>query len=91
MSVEYIITFNSTNIAIKAEQLLLARGLHVGVLPLPPQISAGCGISLRITPGEIDTAINILTDNNINDIGLFSRKNISGHWVFRDATHLDRG
>ena len=70
---EYVITFNNTNHAIKAEQCLLKHSLHVGVLPLPAELRAGCGISLRVIPDNMEQALGILEDNEINEIGLFSR------------------
>jgi len=70
---EYIITFNSTNNAIKAEQCLLTKKIPVGVLPLPTQLSAGCGICLRINIEDAKQVLRILNDNNINEIGLYTR------------------
>ena len=70
---EYIITFKNTKFAIKAERCLLERKLQAGVLPLPPQISAGCGICLRVNQDEIEPALNALADESIDEIVLFSR------------------
>jgi hypothetical protein len=70
---EYIITFNNTNKAIKAEQCLLSQNIFAGVLPLPSQISAGCGICLRIRAEDVESALRILKDNNVNEIGLYTR------------------
>ena len=81
---EYILTFKNTNFAIKAEQNLLAAKLQVKVLPLPPQISAGCGICLRINPDEVKQAVKILADNSINEIGLFSRESVNGKYIYTD-------
>ena len=83
---EYVITFNTTNHAIKAEQCLLHQGLRVGVLPLPTQIKAGCGISLRVSPDEITQAKEILVINNINDFGLFMRSMDNGRYLYTDMT-----
>ena len=44
---EYVLTFKNTNFAIKSEQYLLVKKLHVSVIPLPSDISAGCGICLN--------------------------------------------
>ena len=70
---ENIITFNNTNNAIKAEQCLLTQNILVGVLPLPSQISAGCGICLRVKVEDVIQALRILKDNNISEIGLYTR------------------
>jgi len=79
---EYVITFDNTNRAIKAEQCLLDHCLHVGVLPLPAQLTAGCGICLRIKPDDIKQALGILEDNNIDGIGLFSRETLNNAFVY---------
>jgi hypothetical protein len=82
---EYVITFKNTNFAIKAEQCLLEKKLHVGVLPLPSQISAGCGICVRITQNEIKSALEILSDSSINEIGLYSRVSENGKYSYREV------
>jgi hypothetical protein len=48
--------FANTRDAIDGEKLLLAAGLAVGVMPLPGGIGAGCGICLRVNPGDLDKA-----------------------------------
>jgi hypothetical protein len=79
---EYILTFKNTNFAIKAEQCLLEQKLRVGVLPLPSQISAGCGICLRIKPDEIGSALRVLADINTDEVALFSRALESNQFVY---------
>ena len=86
---EYIITFKNTNFAIQAEQCLLEKKLRVGVLPLPSQISAGCGICLRINPDEIESALKALTDRNIEELGLFSRVMENGRFSYVELNGLD--
>ncbi|MCL1873008.1 MAG: DUF3343 domain-containing protein [Clostridiales bacterium] len=83
---EYIITFKNTNLAIKAEQCLLEMKLHVSVLPLPSQISAGCGICLRIDQNEIKAALGSLADNEIGGIGLFSRATQNGLFIYEEVS-----
>ncbi|MCL2170863.1 MAG: DUF3343 domain-containing protein [Defluviitaleaceae bacterium] len=63
---EFIIAFETTNCAIFAEDILLAAGLRPKVMPLPPEIRAGCGIALRLSSNEIDSAKDILTKNGIS-------------------------
>jgi len=83
---EYIITFKNTNFAIKAEQCLLEQKMKVSVLPLPSQISAGCGICLKVTQTEIIQALKALTDNGINERGLFSRLQENGKYVYSEVS-----
>ena len=72
---EYIITFENTNHAIRAEQCLLERKLNVGVLPLPSQISAGCGICIRLASDEIKEALEVLSETNTAEIKIYSKEN----------------
>jgi len=85
---EYIITFKNTNFAIKAEHCLLEKKLSVSVLPLPSQISSGCGICLRVNQDEIKAALKALVDKKIDEISLFSRQ--TGHGRFSYTEIKDR-
>lgn len=42
-----IVAFESSHDAMKAETLLNREGLSVRLIPLPPEVSAGCGLTLR--------------------------------------------
>jgi len=79
---EYIITFKTTNRAIKAEQCLLECDISVGVAPLPSQIKAGCGICLRIKPDQLEVALQILADN-VDEYGLYSRAMQDGKYTYK--------
>lgn len=70
---EYIITFENTHFAILSERHLLGAGLAVNVLPLPSQLSAGCGICLRLKPQIIGEALKALKALEIGKIGLYKR------------------
>lgn len=43
---KYLITFDSTAHAIKAENVLLENNVTLKIRPLPNEISSGCGISI---------------------------------------------
>ena len=85
---EYIITFKNTNFAIKAEQCLLERKLQVGVLPLPSQISAGCGICVRLAQTEIKPALKALADKSINEIKVYSRVTENERYSYSEVKHF---
>jgi len=85
VKMEYIITFKNTNFAIKAEQCLLTQGFSVGVLPLPSQISAGCGICIRMSKDEIKPALKLLADKGISETGLFSRTAENGRHEYSEV------
>jgi len=90
LAMEYIITFKNTNFAIKAEQCLLEKKLRVGVLPLPSQISAGCGICLRVKPDEIKSALEILAGKSIVGINLFLRAEENNRFVYSEVSERSK-
>lgn len=51
----YLFTFDSTHYAIRAQKLLI--GLHVVTMPTLRQISASCGISVRVQPEQLKEAV----------------------------------
>jgi hypothetical protein len=61
--VECIFTFARTRDAIEGEKKLLAGGMRPGVMPLPDQLGAGCGICLRVGPAELEKARAALGNN----------------------------
>ncbi len=83
---EYIITFKSTNLAIKAEHCLTEQKFKITVIPLPTQISAGCGICLGVSQDEIKPALMALADRNINEIGLFIRAKENQRFIYTDTS-----
>lgn len=89
---EYVLTFKNTNFAIKSEQYLLVKKLHVSVIPLPSDISAGCGNCLRLSDDEIETAVSILSENGI-EFNLYARKEGDKKYIhseIKDADHLKK-
>ncbi|WP_010237965.1 DUF3343 domain-containing protein [Clostridium arbusti] len=66
-----LITFDSTHSAIRAEKELLNEGLKVKVIPVPTEITASCGLSIRIALKDLEKAKKILKDNNIEVSGYY--------------------
>ena len=60
----YLLVFKNTSDALKGEAEFNDRKIPHAVYPTPPQILGSCGISLRLTPTEIDAA------NKVLDLGL---------------------
>lgn len=86
INMEYIITFKNTNWAIKSEHYLLEENLQVKVMPLPTQISAGCGICLRIPAAEIQTALDLLSAKKVEDVGLYTRVEKDRGYSYSEVT-----
>lgn len=58
--------FVSTHLALDAEQLLDDMGIDVVPIPAPTNISALCGIAMRVPAGEAERAIRYLDNAGID-------------------------
>ena len=85
---EYIVTFKSTNHAIKAEHCLSKAKIKVSVAPLPAQIREGCGICLRLERDAIRQALSCLDENKIEGTRLFSRVAVQGSYVYDEISDI---
>lgn len=57
-----IVTFDSTHQAMAAEDLLRGQGVEFEVVPPPSNLSAGCGLALRIGLEDARLVMNLLHD-----------------------------
>jgi len=85
MDKDFVITFQNTNFAVKAERALLDEKLSVGVLPLPTQISAGCGICLKVFGRELESALAVLEAVNVGKISIYSREMENNRYVYSEC------
>lgn len=60
-----IVAFDSTHDAIKAETEAGRAGISARLIPIPPEVSAGCGLALRAAPEELDKVRQLLKDQEI--------------------------
>lgn len=58
-----IIAFETTYQAIKSEKTLKGSGVEGRLIPLPPEIDAGCGLAYRCSVAMKDNAERILNQN----------------------------
>lgn len=71
---EYILfSFKNVNDAAKALYKLKDE-IKARLIPLPPEIDAGCGNSLRIEAGDFDRAIELLSREDYDKVYTFSHK-----------------
>ncbi|WP_315110957.1 DUF3343 domain-containing protein [Clostridium intestinale] len=70
-----LITFDSTHSAIRAEKELM-NDINVRIIPVPREISSGCGLSLKLDTNNIDKAREILISKNIKTSGYYFIKKI---------------
>lgn len=55
-----VLGFASTHDALDAERILLDLGIDVVPVPAPKQVSANCGIALRLEVADTQRALNYL-------------------------------
>ncbi len=62
----YVLTFDSTHLAMAAENALKHENLSPQIIPLPTQISAGCGLSIKISKDNFELAMQILAFKKVS-------------------------
>ncbi|SHI11436.1 DUF3343 domain-containing protein [Clostridium intestinale] len=67
-----LIAFNSTSNAIRAEKELKLNDIEVKVLPVPRDITASCGLSIRIKTEDLEKAMSTLKEENIDVAGYYN-------------------
>jgi len=60
-----IAVFDSTRAAILAERACLAAGLSCQAIPIPRDISAGCGIALEMDEQECSKAESVMLKDGL--------------------------
>jgi Protein of unknown function (DUF3343) len=70
----YILTFNNTHEAMKAESVCLGLKLKVTMMPTPTYITKSCGISLRIGQNDFEPLKGLVQDNKFTYKGIFELK-----------------
>ena len=69
----YIVTFQNTHEAMKAERESIKKQIKVIVIPTPTYITKSCGISLKIEEENIQSIFNLITLENIKVKEIFLR------------------
>lgn len=64
----YLFSFKSSSHATKALAKVTGKINKARLIPLPPEISAGCGNSLRIGVDDLDKALAILDKEDYTGI-----------------------
>lgn len=60
-----LLVSNSTHYIIKLEKILQNSQIYCRIIPLPGEISAGCGLSIKCELTDKDKIIQLLNDNDI--------------------------
>lgn len=60
-----VITFGTTAAAIACEDLCREKGLPGRMIPVPSQISAGCGLAWKVSPADRPTMVATLGEAGV--------------------------
>jgi len=60
-----LITFDSTHQALRLEAILDTKGLDFDIRPIPPILSAGCGLAIEFHMIDIDLIKQVIIDNQV--------------------------
>ena len=69
----YIVTFQNTLEAMKAERETIKKQIKVVVIPTPTYITKSCGISLKIEEENIQSIFNLIKSEDIRVKEIFLR------------------
>lgn len=67
----YVVTFESTNHAVKGERLLKEKGLDFKTIPTPREITSSCGLSIKFDLSLLDTVKSIMEDSKLSIKGIY--------------------
>jgi len=56
----YILTFENTHQAIACEKAMQNQGLPVRIIPVPTELTAGCGLALRFDEEHFTPVLEVL-------------------------------
>jgi hypothetical protein len=73
MNKYYIVTFQNTHEAMKAEREAIKKQIKLVVIPTPTYITKSCGISLKIEEDEIHNIIGLIKLETIKVKEIFIR------------------
>lgn len=78
-----LITFHSSHAAMEAELLGEEAGFSCRLVPLPPDISAGCGLVLMCGEAEVEGVLALLLNHAVPVEEVYS--GMPGHWKRRET------
>lgn len=70
-----IMSFDSTQQALRAEMLLEYAEIEIDLCPTPKEITAGCALSIQFPPECLERVKEIIRREAVEIRGIFSRVN----------------
>ncbi|QAT41546.1 DUF3343 domain-containing protein [Clostridium sp. JN-9] len=71
----YIITFQNTHQAIKAEEVLKVNKIICSVMPTPTMITRSCGISIIFKENEKERVISLVEHKQLEIKAMYYKEN----------------
>lgn len=76
-----VITFKSTQYAIKADTVFKKQNIEFRTIPTPREITHSCGLAIKFNLDDIERVEDIINENKLESEGIF--KVIKGNGVNR--------
>lgn len=83
MDEQFLLAFDSTQQALRAEMLLEYADIEIDICPTPKSITAGCALSIQFPQDALDDVQRIIKTENVEIRGVFFKKNEG--YVMMDA------
>lgn len=61
----YILTFSTTD-SVMAAEAILKDHFSITIMPVPREISKGCGLAIRFQDPDVDTIVSFLNTSSLN-------------------------
>lgn len=74
-----LISFDSTQQALRAEMLLEYAEIDIDTCPTPKEITAGCALSIEFPEQQLQEAVAIITSQQVVIHGMYKKQD--GHYV----------
>ena len=68
---DYVAIFHSIHRVLRAEQLLKRDGVAFLLIPVPRQLTADCGLALRISPAQLTAVYAVLAAAGLLPVELY--------------------
>jgi len=66
-----LFTFVSASHALKAERVLKDEGMDFIMIPTLREISASCGLSVKVAPDDFNSCLQVLKQNRVQMNGIY--------------------
>ncbi|MRN53863.1 DUF3343 domain-containing protein [Paenibacillus monticola] len=79
MEEELLISFDSTQQALRAEMLLEYAEIEIDIFPTPKEITAGCAMSIQFFRDALSDVRKIVAEQNIEIRGIYGKDDNKGY------------